>query len=136
MNDAIVLLASAGAVAAMTGVAAALGFRVTGRFADADAVRAAVRAVDPDAVVTDVAVDRGIAAARLADGRWAVARALGDSATARIVSPAAARPRIRSVKGGVLVLTPGLDLGFPAGALRLSQTPDWLATLARAPQDA
>lgn len=127
MNDAVVLAASAVVVAVMALIARAMGFRVKGRFADAEAVRAAIRRVEAQAVVEDVAIDGAWAIARLGDGRLALARALGDGATARILAAGAPRPRVKAAKTGVRVIVPGLDVGFPGGVLRLAAAPDWLS---------
>lgn len=127
MNDAVVLAASAVVVAVMALIARAMGFRVKGRFANAEAVGVAVRRVDAQAEIGDVVVDGPWAIARLRDGRIALARALGDGMTARILAPTAPRPRVKPAKTGVRVIVPGLDVGFPGGVLRLPVAPDWLA---------
>lgn len=127
MNDWVVLAGSAVVVAVMAIVARAMGFRVKGRFVDAAAVRDAVRRVDPRAEVQDVAIDGAWAIARLGDGRLALARAMGDGATARVLAPTAPRPRVKPGKKGVRVIVRGLDVGFPGGVLRLSSAPEWLA---------
>lgn len=126
MTDALVLAASAVVVALLALIAQALGFRVKGRFADAAAVGAAITRVEPRAVVRDVVIDGVWAIALLEDGRLAVARAVGDSATARILGASAPRPRVKPVKTGVRIIVPGLDVGFPGGALRLQTAPAWL----------
>lgn len=126
MNDGVVLAASAVVVAVMALIARAMGFRVKGRFADAAAVEAAVRRVDAQAAISDLLIDGAWAIARLKDGRIALARALGDGVTARILAPSAPRPRVKPAKTGVRVIVPSLDVGFPGGVLKAPAAPDWL----------
>ena len=128
MTDVLVLAVSAAVVALLALIAQALGFRVKGRFADAAAVGAAVARVEPRAVVRDAVIDGAWAIALLEDGRLAVARAVGDSATARILCAGAPRPRVKRVKTGVRIIVPGFDMGFPGGALRLATAPAWLTS--------
>lgn len=125
MNDAVVLGASAVTVAILFGIAVVAGFRVRGRLDEA-AVRAAVARLDPRARATDMAIGDGLAIARLADGRFAIVRAMGDGASARLLVKDRARFRVRRTKTGVALVAPGIDPGFPGGAVRVPETPDWL----------
>lgn len=131
LTEALVLVASALAVAMLVGIAALLGFRVRGRFVDEAAARAAFAAYDARIEMSEIVVQGGWAIARLTDGRWALARAMGDGAAVRILSRDAPRPALRAAKDGVVVRIPDLDVGFPGGVLRLPQAPAWLDALAR-----
>jgi len=126
VNDLVVIAASAVTVAILSGIAAALGFRVRGRFADEAAVRAAILHLDPQAKVADLAIDGGWALARLSDGGLVVARALGHGATARRLPAVPQVLRVKPDRRGVRILVAGLDFGFPGGALRLPECPPWL----------
>jgi hypothetical protein len=125
MNDLVVLGASAAVVAILVGIAVAAGFRVRGRLDEA-AVRAAVARIDPRLRAVDILIDDALAIARLADGRFAIVRAMGDGASARLVAKDQARFRVRRTKNGLAVRTPGIDPGFPGGTVRAPEAPNWL----------
>jgi hypothetical protein len=125
MNDAVVLAASAATVAILFAIAYAAGFRVRGRL-DAEAVRAALMRLDPRARAADMVIGQALAFALLDDGRVAIVRAMGDGASARLLQPGRVRIRIRRTKAGVALIAPGIDPGFPGGAVRAAEAPGWL----------
>ncbi len=98
MSDALVLAGSALVVAVLVAIAALLGFRERARLMSRADVAAALAATDRAASIVDAAFDReGRAAiATLADGRLALAKAMGDHIAVRIVAPNALRVRIRA----------------------------------------
>jgi hypothetical protein len=120
----IIALASAGAVAALFAVAWGLGFRTRVKIADEAAARALIAEAEPDAQVLGFALDKQGAAAlaRLADGRILVIRGLGDRFAVRAF-PAAAIS-VAPEPGGMRVRF--ADLGFPALKFSADRIPDWL----------
>jgi hypothetical protein len=122
----IVALASAAAVAALVLVARGLGFRADPKLATEEAARALFAEAEPDARVAQVLVakDGRAALAHLEDGRIAVARAMGDRFAVRAFPKGAVA--VAADQGGLRVTF--ADLGFPALKMSLdAAAPDWLA---------
>ncbi len=123
-EDVLFTLASFVAVLALAGIAYLLGFHKDARLARSD-LEGLLAAYDPDARIVDAALDaHGRAAlARLADGRRAVFRALGDRRSVRVLSPSAMTLRARAN----MIKLSFADLGYPSLTLRIEGTPpDWL----------
>lgn len=121
----VVVLASAGAVLALIAIAWLIGFRQGVRIADEAAVARAVEAYEPGAVVQHALIDRKARAAlaRLADGRFAIVKAMGDRFAVRL-NPAQTL-RIKRTRAGLRAQF--ADLGFPALDLRFGGAPPiWL----------
>ncbi|MBL8550156.1 MAG: hypothetical protein JNJ73_09220 [Hyphomonadaceae bacterium] len=121
----IVALASAAAVAALILVAFGLGFRAKPTLESEDAVRARLAEAEPDASPSDILIAKDGAAAivRLADGRIAVLRAVGDRFAIRVFPRDALA--VAAVAEGLRITF--ADLGFPALKLRVEAAPSWLA---------
>lgn len=122
MNSLVVLSASALGVALMVAIAAMLGFRGVARL-DADALsRLAV--AERSILVESIIDDRGRAAiAKLSDGRWLVARVVGDGVSARVFPHAGVRLS-RFARGARVDVD---DVGYPPLSLELSGAlPAWL----------
>ncbi len=123
MTQLIVLGASAAAVALLVLFAALMGFRGRARVADDAALAAEIARAEPDARITASLIDaRGRAGvARLGDGRFAIARALGDKIAVRVY------PRLAARAGKGRVTLRFDDAGFPDLHLRHEgAAPDWL----------
>lgn len=112
-EEAIIALASAAAVAFMVFVAWLLGFRTELKLDEAQ-FRALLAESEPGAEIAELAIDakgrNGIA--RLADGRWAAAVAMGDRFALRI----AANMRLTLGRGALKARLD--DPGFPAVDLK------------------
>lgn len=140
MSDALVLAGSALVVAVLVAIAALLGFRERARLMSRADVAAALAATDRAASIVDAAFDReGRAAiATLADGRLALAKAMGDHIAVRIVAPNALRVRIRArirARGEAALVRAGVaDFGFPGITLHVVRTPDWLTAMVQEPR--
>lgn len=116
LEQAIITLASAAAVAFMVLIAWLLGFRQRLQLSEPE-MRALIAASEPDAAIEDIAIDeKGRAGlARLADGRWAAIASMGDRFALRVF------PRARlTTRGGVLKARFD-DAGFPALDLKTNE---------------
>jgi len=132
-NDLYVLAGSVAVVAFMVGLAQLLGFRAPAQFAGLEAARAAILSHDPDVIILDLvmSMDMRAALARLSDGRWAIARTVGDGAGVRVFAPE--RVCLTRRQGELILIF--ADLGFPDVHVSLDVWPDWIAQrLAVAPQ--
>lgn len=125
MNEWIVTAASAGVVLFMVGVAALLGFRERARLDEAELARLA--GGEGERVEASVVASNGAAAfARLASGKYMIARVMGADASARIAPASALRVARRPGKLSVWFA----DLGYPPLHLDMADAPPWLAALA------
>jgi hypothetical protein len=113
----IIALASAAAVAALFAVAWGLGFRGGARLESVEAARALIAENEPDVRASDILLDKAgkAALAQLADGRFIVIRAMGDRFAVRAFPEAALT--LAPEPGGLRIRF--ADLGFPALRLRL-----------------
>ncbi len=126
-GELLTMLGSAAAVAALVVIAWLLGFRVRARLASEEDARAAIEACEPGAAVAGVVLDtKGLSAlARLADGRLALARSMGDRIAVRTAP--SRNVRVRMMKAGLIATLP--DIGYPPLRVRIDDAPpDWLKT--------
>lgn len=116
LEQAIITLASAAAVAFMVLIAWLLGFRQRLQLSEPE-MRALIAASEPDAAIEDIAIDeKGRAGlARLADGRWAAIASMGDRFALRVFAHARLTAR-----GGMLKARFD-DAGFPALDLKTNE---------------
>jgi hypothetical protein len=125
VNEWIVTAASAGVILFMIGVAALLGFRARARLDD-DAL-ARLAAAEGERTDASVFAPNGAAAfARLASGKYMVARAMGADVSARVAAASNLRVRLRPSKLSVAFA----DAGYPPLHMTLNETPSWLTALA------
>lgn len=127
-GELLTMLGSAAAVAALVAIAWLLGFRTRARLASEEDARAAIQSYERGAAVAGVVLDtKGLAAlARLADGRLALARSMGDRIAVRTAP--ARDVRVRMMKAGLIATLP--DIGYPPLRVRFDGAPpDWLKTL-------
>lgn len=124
-----VLAGSAIVIAFMLGVALLLGFRARLKL-DETELRRLIAEADPGARVDAVLIDADgkTALARVSDGGFMVATAMGGGVTLRSFPAAAVRLRLKDGR----VIATFADLGFPRISLKLAETspPAWLAELA------
>jgi len=129
MEDAIVTAGSAAVVALLIFIAWAMGFRNALALDEATFARE-VGLAEPGASVSEIAItgDRRAGLARLVDGRLAIARAMGDGLSLRILPANAVRLSVKQSDVSVAFA----DVGYPAVNLRLGEpAPPWLAALAQ-----
>ena len=125
VEELIVALASAVAVAALILIARGLGFRSTPRIESEEAARALIAEHEPDVRAADIllASDGAAALARLSDGRIAIVRRMGDRFAVRTLPPSALA--VTSKQGALTIRF--ADLGFPALKLPFDgPAPAWL----------
>lgn len=140
-TDLLILAGSGLAVGLMVLLLALLGFRSGGRLKNEAAVVAAIEAYEPGVAVNDVGLDRrGIAGgARLADGRFAVVRAVADGFAVRLFTAAQVESvALRCPAGGPVATIRFSDLGFPALTIAFDRAdfPSWVEALRHATRSA
>lgn len=127
MKDWVILGASAVVVAFMVAVAALLGFRTRVRIDQRELERLLALSEPGARIAESACADDGAAAlARLTDGKFAVAKTMGDRVTLRLHAPA--QVALALERGGVRATF--ADLGFPVLHMKLENPPRWLAEVA------